>query len=97
MESHTDVEERFYLSGTLTAWVRGKVNPYTPLKMIGTGGVLMLAWIMGNMATIIISVVLVIVVAAVIASMERSKKKGKSSCGCGCSGCAMSGTCHPKK
>lgn len=57
----------------------------------------MLTWIMGNMATIIISVILMIVVAAIIASMVRNKRKGKSSCGCGCAGCAMNGTCHQGK
>lgn len=57
----------------------------------------MLTWIMGNMATIIISAVLLLVVAAVIASMVRGKRKGKSSCGCGCAGCAMNGACHPAK
>lgn len=57
----------------------------------------MLTWIMDNMATLIISVVLIIMVAAVVASMVRSKRKGKSSCGCGCSGCAMSGVCHQGK
>ena len=57
----------------------------------------MLAWLMENMATIIISAVLVLLVAAVIASMVRGKRKGKSSCGCGCAGCAMNGACHPTK
>lgn len=57
----------------------------------------MLAWIMENLATILISAVLVVIVAAVIAGMVRDKKKGKSSCGCGCSGCAMNGACHRKK
>ena len=57
----------------------------------------MLAWLMENMATIIISAVLVLLVAAVIASMVRGKRKGKSSCGCGCAGCAMNGACHPAK
>lgn len=57
----------------------------------------MLTWIMGNMATIIISAVLLLVVAAVIAGMVRGKRKGKSSCGCGCAGCAMNGACHPAK
>lgn len=63
----------------------------------------MLAWLMENMATIIISAVLVLVVAAAVASMVRGKRKGKSSCGCGCSGCpsgslcAMNGACHPVK
>lgn len=57
----------------------------------------MLAWIMENLATILISAVLVVIVAAVIAGMVRDKKKGKSSCGCGCSSCAMNGACHRKK
>ncbi len=55
------------------------------------------AWLMENMATIIISAVLVFVVAAILVSMIRSKRKGKSSCGCGCAGCAMNGACHPAK
>ncbi|MCI8433791.1 MAG: FeoB-associated Cys-rich membrane protein [Lachnospiraceae bacterium] len=63
----------------------------------------MLAWLMENMATIIISAVLVLLVATVIASMVHSKRKGKSSCGCGCGGCpagslcAMNGACHRPK
>lgn len=57
----------------------------------------MFIWLIENMATIIISIVLMIVAAAVIVSMIRSKKKGKSSCGCGCAGCAMNGACHPAK
>ncbi len=57
----------------------------------------MLAWLMENMATIIIGAVLVFVVAAILVSMKRGKRKGKSSCGCGCAGCAMNGACHPAK
>ncbi|MDE5908295.1 MAG: FeoB-associated Cys-rich membrane protein [Lachnospiraceae bacterium] len=57
----------------------------------------MFAWIMENIATIIISTVLLIAVAAIIVRMVRNKKKGKSSCGCGCAGCAMNGSCHPQK
>lgn len=55
----------------------------------------MIAWIISNLAMIIISAVLIIVVAVVIAGMVRNKRKGKSSCGCGCAGCAMNGSCHP--
>jgi len=58
---------------------------------------MMLAWIMENMATIIICTVLIIMVAAAIVSMVRGKRKGRSSCGCGCAGCAMNGACHPEK
>lgn len=57
----------------------------------------MFAWIMGNLATIIISIILIIVVAAVITGIVKDRRKGKSSCGCGCAGCAMNGSCHPKK
>ena len=57
----------------------------------------MLTWLMENMATNIISMVLVLVVAAILVSMVRGKRKGKSSCGCGCAGCAMNGACHPAK
>lgn len=72
-------------------------------NFIRTGGILMLTWLMENMATIIISAVLMIVVAVVIAGMVRNRKKGKSSCGCGCascpagSSCAMNGVSHPEK
>lgn len=57
----------------------------------------MIAWIMGNLGTIVISAVLIVIVAVVVASMVRNKRKGKSSCGCGCAGCAMNGSCHPGK
>lgn len=57
----------------------------------------MFAWIMENVATIIISAILMVAVAAIITGMVRGKKKGKSSCGCGCEGCVMNGSCHPKK
>ena len=52
----------------------------------------MIAWIIENIASIII--VLVIAAFAVIAVMSliRKRKKGKS-CSCGCEGCAYSGNC----
>ncbi|MDD5927816.1 MAG: FeoB-associated Cys-rich membrane protein [Firmicutes bacterium] len=57
----------------------------------------MFTWIFENMGTIVIGAILAAVVAAVIVHMVRNKKRGRSSCGCGCSGCAMNGSCHPKK
>ena len=57
----------------------------------------MIAWMIENMATIILCAVLLAALAAVIVGMVRDKKKGKSSCGCGCANCAMSGACHSKK
>ena len=57
----------------------------------------MVAWIVGNIGTIIVCAVLIGVVALIVAAMVRNKKKGRSSCSCGCSGCAMSEHCHSKK
>lgn len=54
----------------------------------------MLSWIISNIATIVICLILAAVVAAVVVKLVRDKKKGRSSCGCGCSNCAMSGCCH---
>lgn len=58
---------------------------------------MMLNWIIENIATIIVCAVLIVIVAAIIASMIRNKKQGKSACGCGCSSCPMGGSCHSKK
>ena len=57
----------------------------------------MFAWILGNMATIIICAVLIGIVVAIIVSMVKNKRRGKSSCGCGCANCPMSGSCHKDK
>lgn len=57
----------------------------------------MFAWILGNIATIIICAVLIAVVAAIIVGMVKNKKKGRSSCGCGCSDCPLGGSCHQNK
>ncbi|MCI9438208.1 MAG: FeoB-associated Cys-rich membrane protein [Lachnospiraceae bacterium] len=57
----------------------------------------MSAWIVENMATILVSAILAAAVAGVIVSMVRNKRKGKSSCGCGCAGCSMNGSCHSGK
>lgn len=57
----------------------------------------MFTWILENIGTILICIVLLGIVAAVIAGMLRDRKKGKSSCGGNCTHCAMHGTCHSKK
>ncbi|MCC8192814.1 MAG: FeoB-associated Cys-rich membrane protein [Ruminococcus sp.] len=58
----------------------------------------MFSWLLDNLATIIICIVLLAVVALIVRSMIVNKKKGKSSCscGCGCDGCPSAGMCHPK-
>lgn len=55
-----------------------------------------MTWLMNNLSTIIVCIVLIAVVALIISKMVKDKKKGKSSCGCGCSNCAMAGKCHSK-
>ena len=57
----------------------------------------MFAWLMQNLATILICLGLVAIVTMIVVGMVRDKKKGKSSCGCGCGSCPMSGSCHGKK
>lgn len=56
----------------------------------------MLQWLVSNIWTIIICIVLIGIVAAIIINMVRKKKQGKSAvCNCGsCKGCAMNGSCH---
>ena len=56
----------------------------------------MLSWIVNNIATILISLVLVAGVTAIILSIVKDKKKGKSSCGGNCGCCPMGGSCHKK-
>ena len=56
-----------------------------------------MAWLMSNLGSIIIALVLAVIVALIIVKMLRDKKNGKSSCGCGCSNCAMKDSCHSNK
>lgn len=48
----------------------------------------MFEWLLGNLSTILVSIVLLAVVAWIIYGMIKDKKQGKSSCGGNCSGCA---------
>lgn len=56
-----------------------------------------MAWLMNNLGSIIIALVLAVIVALIIVKMLKDKKNGKSSCGCGCSNCAMKDSCHSNK
>jgi len=53
----------------------------------------MIDWIINNISTILVSLVLLGFVSLVIRKMLRDKKKGVTSCGTSCSGCAMAGSC----
>lgn len=51
-------------------------------------------WIISNLGTIIVSIILVAIVSLILYSMLDNKRKGKSSCGCNCSCCPSGGMCH---
>lgn len=54
-------------------------------------------WLLENIATILISLILLAAVAGIVVKLIKDKKKGNASCGCGCSNCAMSAHCHSRK
>ena len=50
----------------------------------------MINWILSNLSTIVVALVLLVIVGFII----RNQVKTKNTCGCGCSGCSLSGSCH---
>lgn len=54
----------------------------------------MLEFLIENLGTIIVFLVLAVIVGLIVCKMYRDKKKGKSSCGCNCSSCPMANECH---
>ncbi len=57
----------------------------------------MIDFIVNNLPTIILSLVLLAVVIVTIVYLIRKKKKGECSCGSTCSECCMSSHCHKPK
>ena len=51
----------------------------------------MIAFILQNLATILISLALAVIVALVVRKLVRDSRK--PGCGCGCSGCAYAEDC----
>ncbi|HOQ17213.1 MAG TPA: FeoB-associated Cys-rich membrane protein [Defluviitaleaceae bacterium] len=56
----------------------------------------MIKFLINNLSTIIISVILLLIVASIIYKQIANRKKGKTSCGCGCSACSAYSLCHPE-
>ena len=54
----------------------------------------MLAWLIANLANIVIILGIVLAVFFVIRGLIRDKKAGKSSCGCSCSECGACQVCR---
>lgn len=53
-----------------------------------------MGWIVTNLGTIVVGLILLIIVGLIIFKLVKDKKNGKSACGCGCANCAMKGSCH---
>lgn len=53
-----------------------------------------MSWIIDNLGTIVVGLLLAAIVTAIIIRQVKLKKAGKTSCGCGCKNCAMAGACH---
>lgn len=56
----------------------------------------MLPWLIKNLATILISLVIVCIIVFIIAKLRKDRKAGKSPCGGNCGHCPMGGSCHKK-
>ncbi|MGN0459791.1 MAG: FeoB-associated Cys-rich membrane protein [Ruminococcus sp.] len=57
----------------------------------------MLEWLMNNISTIIVGMIVLAVIIAIVIRMIKNKKRGKTSCNCGCSGCPMGDSCHKEE
>ncbi len=55
----------------------------------------MLEFLMSNLATIIVSILLLAIVGLIVRKLVRDRKKGKNTCGCGCKDCPSASLCHP--
>lgn len=53
----------------------------------------MMDWLVNNLGTIIVTLLLAAVVALIVVNHIRKKKQGKSTCGCGCADCPMKKKC----
>ena len=53
-------------------------------------------WLLNNIGTIAVILVLGGIVVLIVTGMVRSKKQGKATCSCGgsCGCCPMAGKCH---
>lgn len=56
----------------------------------------MISFILSNIGTIAVALVLAIIVTLIVWKMLSDKKKGKNSCGCNCKNCPSAGMCHNK-
>ncbi len=50
-------------------------------------------WLVENIGTLTVALILIAVVAYIVLSVLKDKKAGRHSCGCGCENCALRGKC----
>ncbi len=50
-------------------------------------------WIIANLGTIAVGLIVAAVVALIILNHFKKKKQGKPGCGCGCANCPMKDKC----
>ncbi|CRZ35715.1 attachment p12 family protein [Herbinix hemicellulosilytica] len=53
-------------------------------------------FIISNLATIVVGLLLVAIVAGIIIQMRNDRRKGKSLCVSKCSSCPMGSSCHKR-
>ncbi len=53
-------------------------------------------WLIANLGTIIVGLVVAAVIALIAVNIIRKRKKGQSTCGCGCADCPMKNKCGGK-
>lgn len=57
----------------------------------------MMAWLIQNIGTIVITLLLIVIVAGIISRLIKDKKQGKSSCGGNCAHCGMCENCRGRQ
>lgn len=57
----------------------------------------MIDFLINNIGTIIVGLILLAVLVLISAKMVRDKRHGKTSCGCGCEHCQNAEYCHGGK
>ena len=58
------------------------------------GVIIMIDWLVSQLSTIFVLLILSAVVALIIVSLANDRKKGVSSCGGSCGACPMHDKCH---
>ncbi len=50
-------------------------------------------WLIANLGTIVVGLIVAAVITLIVVYLIRKKKKGESTCGCDCANCPMKNKC----